>query len=170
MVVRTQIGIDSEKFNKALQKYVERTEDLRIPFYFIARDFLRSRTGIFQRKSKGAYPDLSENYKPIKEEKWGRIYPILYASGRLAKSLTSFGGENITEIGKKSLVLGTSVPYSGNLQFGSEKDNIPPRPFLFFGYETVKNRPKTKGPYGTEGFASRAIRTLENYVLRNKAK
>lgn len=50
--------------------------------------------------------------------------PILKASGRLSES---FGNVNTQQ--RKSLTVGTNLPYAAAQQFGSKVHGIPPRPF-----------------------------------------
>ncbi len=73
----------------------------------------------------GKFAALSPAYKKVKQAKYGNA-PILQASKRLYKSLTSGGGEAIIEEGPQEMVLGTSVPYAGYHQSGTGK--MPARP------------------------------------------
>lgn len=128
-----------QKFRKAIQKLIKQSDDLSQPLSDIADRFRESRKFIFDksRKSPGQYKDLSPNYKKQKNKDLGFAYPILLRTGRLRDSITTKNSESITEIGKKYLVLGTKVPYSGYHQSGTSV--MPQRPFLFWGPEAPRH-------------------------------
>ena len=127
------------RFQKALNEAAKSVDDLSVPLDEISKKFLESRNFIFDqsRTGPGAYQDLSPNYKKQKQREHGFVYPILFATGRLKKSLTKKGGENITIIGKKSLEIGTEVPYANALQYG-KGNKMPKRTMLFWGPESPK--------------------------------
>ena len=115
-----------QRFLNILRIASREVEDLRIPLSQIAKRFLESRKFIFdERAGPGQYKDLSWRYKiwkttPKSKGGGGKSspYPILLLSGRLAKSITNEGGENITKVGAKSLEIGTRVPYGAKHQKG----------------------------------------------------
>ena len=124
------------KFMQALKAASAKTKNLRIPLQEIADRFLESRNFIFDRSRRGPgrYKDLRGWTKHLKAKEVNFVYPILLRTGRLAASLTRSGGENIKEVGAKTLVIGTSVPYASKHQEG--KGKLPKRPFLFWGPES----------------------------------
>lgn len=127
--------ISLERLNKAINEASKQVDDLRVPLGEIGKEFLESRKFIFALKGHGQYDDLSEAYKKRKSKlKGGSPYPILLLTGRLAKSITQEGDENIMIVGKKSLRIGTSVEYGAAHNFGNSR--TPKRPFLFWGPES----------------------------------
>jgi len=73
--------------------------------------------------SKGAggkWKALSTKYAVRKQKKWGGV-PILQASGRLYKSLTSQTGDSVVEKTAQELTIGTSLKYAGYHQKGTRK-------------------------------------------------
>lgn len=129
-------------FQKALADAKKVANDLRIPFTLIAADFYRSQKAIWQLKSPGQYPDLSESYKPKKLKKVGFLYPILKLNGYLETAASIQGGPgNITEIGKTELSMGVDekvVPYAIYHQSDAPRKKIPLRKFLFIGPEAIR--------------------------------
>lgn len=125
-----------QRFIKALERAKRETQDLRVPLTMISKDWFKTNRTIFQLKSPGKYVDLKESTKKQKKAKYGFIYPILKATGRLEASITQpTGVDSINEIiNKAALILGTKVPYAGFLQFGTR--NMPSRPMVFFGPES----------------------------------
>lgn len=132
--------VSYSRFQKALKKASGDIDDLRVPLRQIGERFLKSRNFIFDKKrvSEGQYKDLSPRYKrykrkhsPLKKE-----YPILFWSGVLKKSITQKGGHNVFIVEKKSLEIGTTLPYAIAHQRGS--GNLPKREFLFWGPESKK--------------------------------
>jgi phage gpG-like protein len=65
------------------------------------------------------WPDLSRSYKPQKEKKWGFIYPILVASGRMKRVATS---ERSARVRGNELIYHVNVPYAGAHQYGGWTD------------------------------------------------
>tara|TARA_Y100001951_G_C11292089_1_gene272887 strand:- start:2054 stop:2668 length:615 start_codon:yes stop_codon:yes gene_type:complete len=157
-------------FRKALIKAGKKSNDLRTPFRLITQSFYKTNMALFQMKSKGPFKDLSARplyafwlkdddkaviknngskffpggYKDLKKKAHGFIYPILKASGKLEKSLTSPTNPDTiaTVLNKTTLLLGTKVesdkgaPYPAFLQFGTRK--MPARPYLVVGTEKGK--------------------------------
>lgn len=127
------------KFKKAIDEAVKEVDDLTIPFALITQSWYKSNQFIFDRsrQSEGKYVDLSEDYKQAKFNKFKFIYPILLATGRLERSMTDAdSNESINKvINKKTLILGTRVPYAPHHQFGTSK--MPARPFVLIGAEQV---------------------------------
>jgi len=129
----------NSEFQKKLDSMAESIQDLRIPLELISNEWYRGNRSIFALKGKGRYQDLTSKYKKQKKEKWGSVYPILFASGRLALSITQKKSpDSIGRIeNKKTLVLGTSVPYGIYHQSAKPRKKMPYRPFLFVGVEQI---------------------------------
>lgn len=105
----------------------DNANDMRPAFEIIASDFYKSNKPLIFSARPGKYADLSENYKAAKEKKYGFVYPVLVANGRLERSLTVRGSEgNITNISKQNLKMGSNVRYAVFLQEGTKK--MPARP------------------------------------------
>ena len=136
------------KFSRAIKKATRGVSDLTIPFGLMTKEWYKSNRSIFDlgRKGPGKYVDLSPSTKKLKERMFGRIYPILVASGKLGKSMPEPGNSDSIAIivNKKTLVLGTKVtgknnaPYSFFVQLGTRK--MPARPFVLLGGEQVAPR------------------------------
>lgn len=157
-----------KKFRKALHKAARQIDDLSIPLADIADRFMHSRRYIFDkgRRSPGMYKDLSEKYKPVKQRKFKFIYPILLGTGRLRKSVIQRGAENITKVSRKSLILGTKVPYGADHQRGRPSKRLPARPFLFWGPEAPRNANKQL----TTELHKQMARTLFIFIERKLGK
>ena len=125
-------------FRKALKKAVKDTDDLSPVLREHATRFLKSRNFIFDknRVGTGQYAPLSEKYAKRKKRVKGFIHPILFYGGKLKKSITKKGGNNILNISKKSLIIGSKLKYARAHQLGSNKTNLPQREFLFWGPES----------------------------------
>lgn len=150
---------NDKKFAQAIDRSLKAVNDLRVPYAQIAKDFYKSRKAIFQLKSAGQYPDLKETYKTRKQAAVGFIYPILKLTGALEKSVTGTSDpNNITRINPKILEMGTAIEYG---VYHQEGRGVPLRKFLFIGPESVKF-----GNKEIDGFPTRALNTLNTYVLR----
>ena len=156
--------IDKNVFDLKLAQLLKKADDLRVPFRTIAKNFRQSRKGIFRnRTGPGLYPDFkSDIYKARKEKLYGSAYPILKASGRLEESLTEEINENISEIKKKSLRMGTSVPYAEFHDEGTAK--MAQRKVVFFGPEAP--RFSRQAPGEIRGFANNSYKVLKDYLVR----
>tara|TARA_R100000781_G_scaffold114720_1_gene86324 strand:- start:5734 stop:6261 length:528 start_codon:yes stop_codon:yes gene_type:complete len=125
-------------FRKALLRAGKKVDNLKTPFKLITMSFYKTNMALFPEEGTNGpdvFTDLSENYKRHKDKKFGFIYPILRASGDLMNSLTKPEDQNTvaTVINKKTLLLGTKIPYAGYLQFGTKV--MPARPYLVVGTE-----------------------------------
>jgi phage gpG-like protein len=176
---------NDEKVASALRRAAAVSNDLKVPFAMIAKDFQKSRKAIFALQSAGAYPDLStkpffawwekddnlrrqydNGYKEYKKAKFGFSYPILKATGRLEKSVTDGSDhENITTIGPLMLTMGTRTPYAVYHQSDAPRSRLPLRKFLFIGPESKKYSNSE-----ISGFPERVLNTLNSYVLRTLKK
>ena len=123
-----------------LKRMAKVTSDLSPFLVTIAEELRQSRKAIFKLTSRGAYPELSEKYKIRKQKDVGFVYPILKRTGRLEKSVTQSGGENVAEIrNKRSLFFGTSVPYGEFHQSDKPRKKIPLRKYLFIGTDETSS-------------------------------
>lgn len=160
----TSYSVDNDRiFSRALARVRATTNDLTIPLTLISKDFYRSERAIFQLASEGKYPDLKQATKNYKQLNFGFIYPILKRTGRLAKSLTdATAGEAINVISnKKSLVIGTRVPYGIYHQSDKPRLKIPLRKFLFIGPEAPSFANDDQ-----MGRLERWANTMNDYVLQ----
>lgn len=129
----------NSNFQKKLDEVYQATGNLTLPLDLIARDWYKGNRSIFALKGPGRYKDLTEKYKKQKEKKWGYVYPILKASGKLSRSITNRSDINtIYRIeNKKNLILGTKVPYGIYHQSDKPRTKMPYRPFLLIGVEQI---------------------------------
>jgi phage gpG-like protein len=170
--------INSEQYDKAVQEALKNVKTLKPVFIQIAREFYKTNRAIFTLQSAGKYPDfkLSDESRRLKNgmtpyQNWknkrvgGRGYPLLRLTGRLEKSITQQGGEAITEIGDKSVVIGTTVPYGVFHQQpnGRGKGIIPYRPFLFLDPATTAVAPDGSLSRRSEAW----VRMINQYVARS---
>jgi phage gpG-like protein len=149
-------------FAKALDAAIKEVDDLRFAFGEIARDFFKSNQAIFTLKNGGQYPPLSPEYQERKDRVLGRRAPILVFSGRLKNSLTGTpNSDSIVRIGKKSMILGTKVPYGIYHQSDSPRFKMPQRKFLFIGAEAPRTAPSQ-----ITGRLERWLRIIDDEVAR----
>lgn len=130
----------NSSFQKKINEVYKATGDLTIPLTLIAREWFRGNKSIFALKGPGRYKDLTSNYKNFKRRNYGFVYPIMMASGRLMASITDPpSDESINRIlaDKKTLQLGTTVPYGVYHQSFLPRKKMPYRPFLFVGVEQI---------------------------------
>lgn len=145
----TSYVVDNDKkFRNAIAEASKVSQDLRVPFGLILRDFYRSEQAIFKLKSAGRYPPFKgeknpatgrTRYQDAKIKKVGFDYPLLVRTGALAASL--LGPSNpgsISKITNLSLVFGTSVKYGIYHQSDEPRSKIPLRKFLFIGPEASR--------------------------------
>jgi phage gpG-like protein len=115
-MIEWKFALENEaEFKRQLERLAELTSDFRIPLNLIANDFYQSQKKIFTLKGPGKYQDLKERTIKEKERLLGKgnAYPILFRTGRLAKStLDRNSGEAEFYLGKTELIMGTSVPYA----------------------------------------------------------
>lgn len=152
-MVALSVDIDTNKqFRRAIDSAVKGLNDLTVPYKLMAREWFKANRSIFiqSRQGPGKYEDLSPGYKLLKPRKYGFVYPILRASGKLADSMTNpQSGDSINLIiNRKTLLLGTKAttkkgaPYAAMLQAGTKK--MPARPFVLLGVEQVADSTATK--------------------------
>lgn len=93
----------------------------------------------FQLRGPGKYADLAESTKKRKQKVHGFTYPILFATGKLAKSLLETNAEgSVYVVAKQAFLYGTRIPYAEFLNDGTRK--MPARPL----FETDENSPTIK--------------------------
>lgn len=158
-----EFKVESAEMQKALNDAAKQIGDLRPALIQIGREFYKANKAIFALKSAGKYTDFvgpkiantwkdpgrpdkrirNGNYTAYqwaKEKATGltRGYPLLKFSGKLESSITKSGDSNTVQtITKKSIVVGTKVPYGIHHQYGAPKANLPMRQFLFIDPSTT---------------------------------
>jgi len=150
------------KFEAALKKAGKEVEDLRFPLGEIARDFYKSEQAIFKLKSAGGYPDFkSEKSRMQKIREVGYEYPLLRRTGKLRRSIIGPKAEgSIFILGKKSVVIGTSIKYAAFHNSDEPRGKMPQRKFVFIG-------PESRQFSGNDQIGGRLVRwvnILEGYV------
>jgi len=126
--------VNEKSVNAQIDGALRFVKDLSPAFVTMKNDWFKNNRRVFSLKSKGEYKDLTKATKAYKLRRWGVIYPILKGFGRLEMSLTlENSGEDVVDIQKTSLVLGTTVPYAIYHQATPESSHkrIPFRPFIF---------------------------------------
>lgn len=130
-----QFAIENEAlFREQLERLGELTSDFRIPLSLIANDFYRSEKKIFSLKSAGRYPELAQSTIDQKEKLLGKgnAWPILFRTGRLARSLLDrSSAEAEFLLTKQDLIMGTAVPYAIYHQSDALRSRIPQRKVVF---------------------------------------
>lgn len=136
----TSYSLDNDRrFRNAIREAAKQVNDLRIPFGLISADFYKSQQAIFNLKSAGQYPPISERYGNYKQQKYGFKYPLLVARGKLAASVLGPNNQgSVNIITPLSLVLGTTIRYGIYHQSDSSRSKIPLRKFLFIGPEAPR--------------------------------
>lgn len=142
MPLITSYTIENDReFQRQIENALEKVNDLRIAFTLIAKDWRKSNKSQFMLRGSGQYPPLSARYAQQKRKKYGNK-PILVATGRLRDSVSGqLTGDSIQHITKKSLVMGTRVPYGIYHQSDAPRRVIPLRKFLFIGPEAPSTAP-----------------------------
>lgn len=167
------------EFQKTLDQLEKATNDFRIPFRLIAADFYRSQRIIFRLRSEGLYNPLGgfdynrpsgfgtqtkrERAETLKERRTGRSWaPILFGeTGDLKQStVTRSHRYSIFELGRKNLIIGTSVPYGIYHQSDKPRTKLPQRKFIFIdGGPNDASRSS-----GITGRSERWRLIIENYI------
>lgn len=154
-------------FKNQLDRAFAVVDDLTEPFKLIAADFYRSEKAIFKLSGPGQYEDFKRDkkgksyYKDRKQAKYGSAYPLLRATGKLERSVTSGNDSNaILIIGKNVLAIGTSVAYGIYHQSDEPRSKMPLRKFLFIG-------PESQFAVGDQaGRLSRWNNIINTFILR----
>ena len=141
----TSYSVDNDKkFRGALKKASEVSQDLRVPFGLILKDFYKSEQAIFKLKGPGKYPpfkgakdvDGKTRYQKAKVKAVGFDYPLLVRTGALSASVLGPNNRgSIANIAPLSLIFGTSIKYGIYHQSDDARSKIPLRKFLFIGPE-----------------------------------
>ena len=180
--VTSYIVENDDDFRAAIERLRSVTKDFRIPFGLIAKEFYQGNKKIFTLKSAGKYPDYG-GFAPntpvkfrginttrkvkarfLKKREVGFIYPMLVKTGRLASSLTNAGDpETVRFIGKQSLSLGTSVPYTKFHQSDKARTIIPQRKVVFIDGGPLE----TSQGASTSGRRQAWLNILNQYILDN---
>lgn len=145
----TSYSVDNDKkFRRAIAKASEVSQDLRVPFGLILRDFYKSEQSIFKLKSAGKYPPFKGAINPItgmteyqaaKKKDVGFDYPLLVRTGSLAASLLGPSNKgSVSKVTQLSLTFGTSIEYGIYHQSDDARSKMPLRKFLFIGPEAPK--------------------------------
>lgn len=165
----TSYEVDNDKkFHAAIVRAKMVTDDLRVPLTLIAKDFYKSEKTIFMLQGPGAYPDFKKDdsgrsrYAEFKLNKYGFVYPLLMAKGRLAGSVTDPSHPDaINEIvNKRTLIIGSKVPYGVYHQSDRPRRKIPLRKFLFIGPES------TFATSDQQGRVGRWLNIMNSFVLK----
>ena len=138
--------VNRKEFDLALDKASDIFDDFRIPFKLIALDFYASNRAHFGQ-SPGRLADLKRSTKRAKDNLYKHHYPILVATGRLRDSVTGSTAPNedtIQVINRRSMLLGTKVPYGKTLQNGIP-GKMERRPWFGIVPEAFKGFPETAG-------------------------
>lgn len=132
-----EFEVIDKNLNKTIEIALRRCDDLTIPFTLMVQSWFKSNRAIFDLKGPGQYDDINDLYKVRKQKKYGFVYPILKASGKLADSITKPGDPNSIDyiINKNSLILGSRIPYGKHHQYGAPRANLPKRPWILIGSE-----------------------------------
>ncbi len=143
--MRLTFEVDGKvEFDRAFHRVGEKLEDLRPVWPAIEREFYAIEDEQF--KSEGAkgrggkWKPLSRPYAQQKANKYG-VQPILRATGRLEKSLTSKTSDTRVVMEKQEFGIGTTLFYAAYHQSGTKK--MPARPVISFSNETRTRLTKT---------------------------
>lgn len=142
----TSYSVDNDKrFRKAMENASAVSQDLRVPFGLILRDFYKSEQPIFKLKGAGKYPPFKgqkdkatglTRYQAYKLRKFGFDYPLLVRTGALAASLLGPNNKgSVSKVTNLSLTFGTSIAYGKYHQSDEPRRKLPLRKFLFIGPE-----------------------------------
>jgi len=165
LVTTSYILSNDDDFQAAINRLAKATNDFRIPFGDIAREFYQGNKKIFKLKSAGLYPDFkSAESKAQKIREVGFAYPLLFRTGRLASSLVNASDpETVRNISKTGLELGSDVPYLKYHQSDEPRSKIPLRKAVFID----------GGPFEQSKGASRSgrreawLNIINQYILDN---
>lgn len=165
MVMKVQVDPTGE-FQREFRRINKKVGDLTIPLRSISRRWYQSNKSIFALRGEGQYRQLSQKYSDRKERQLGFIFPLLRGANRRIeggitdpKSKYSFNAI----ANKNTLILGvrqtSDFPYARAIHAGSQKQNIPARPYLFTGVEQVR-------PKGHQKSLEIYLSILSKYMLQ----
>ena len=149
------VSIDvGQEIKDVLARAKEAGVNLTVPFTSIAKSWFKANKSIFAGQGPGQYPDyggLTPDkivygnitrrvlYKNRKFEKFGFVYPMMRASGKLERSLTDPADSNSVNliVNGTALYLGTKVEYAPYHQADGARTRMPLRPIVFMGAEQI---------------------------------
>lgn len=159
----TSYEVDNDKkFRNAIAEASKFSDDFRIPFGLILRDFYRSQQAIFMLQGPGKYPafknsvrasslggdngrrrseyDVTKSpYQRAKIKAVGFDYPLLVRSGALSASLLGPNNKgSVAQTTKLSLTFGSTISYGIFHQSDEPRKHLPLRKFLFIGPEAPR--------------------------------
>jgi hypothetical protein len=131
------VTVEVEGINDLIARFgivLKGTEDLRQlgTWDWVQSEFYKIEKAQFGGEGIGAsgkWKALSPKYKKAKLAKYGPM-PILQATGKLYKSMTSQGGDAVVEKTAQTMTLGSKLPYAGYAH--------KPRPVIDFSPEQEK--------------------------------
>lgn len=143
MVEKQAFTIDTDPVKKLGRDFNElraSLKDMRPLFETFAADFYKDEKRIFSLKGPGKYTELTDEYEIQKFMTHGFIYPILFATGRLASSLLRRNGaESVLSIKKQTFMIGTSTPYAVyHHSLEGSRPIMPRRPVYFYGKDNPR--------------------------------
>lgn len=148
-------------FGKALDDALAKVDNLSFAFKEISRDWMKSNKAQFGLKGSGLYPPLSPRYAAQKKRKFPSA-SILVATGRLRDSVTVKGHKDqILSVSKRSLVMGSAVPYGIYHQSDRPRSKMPLRRFIFIGAEAPSHARRADA-----GRLERWLKIIEAEVAR----
>lgn len=171
---------NDEKFKAAITRARLVTDDLRIPLTLISKDFYKSEKAIFMLSGPGQYPDfggLNPEEKVMvkgrevtrrvaakfrKQQKHGFVYPLMRGTGRIEKSLTEpTAPDSFNQIvNRRTLIIGSEVPYLKYHQSDEPRSKIPLRKLLFIGPESKFANSDQQGRVG------RWMNIMNDFVIK----
>lgn len=113
-----------EELKAAFNQVVEGIKDFRRGDVWgkVQRVFYKIENELFTSEgasgASGKWAPLSSPYAEIKAKKWGAV-PILTASGRMWKAMSSETGDSVVDKQAQSMTIGTSLKYPGYHQAGT---------------------------------------------------
>ncbi len=123
--------------------------DLSPMWELFLSDFYKDEKRIFQRTGPGPYADLSAAYKVRKQRIHGFIYPINFATGEVADSLTRRGAPgSVAEIRPTYMVIGTTVRHAKHLHGRRPLWDDSPQSPMFKRWERIADVFLTKAAQG----------------------
>lgn len=119
---------DKSEFNRGFNKLENTLDDFSPVWKEVQTEFYKIEREQFDSEGRagesGKFKPLSPAYERVKQAKFGSV-PILTASGRLYKSLTSETSDSVVITNKQDAAFGTNLPYAQAHQKGAR--NLPQR-------------------------------------------
>lgn len=115
---------------RKLKELRENLDDARPLFVAIGETLRKAFNEPFSLKSSGKYADLKPATKRFKMRKIGRVYPILFLTGRLKNSLVNpRDKDHIFRVSRHSIQVGSKNPYLKYHHYGTR--NLPQRKIVY---------------------------------------